>query len=495
MGKERFFCFARKNRHDYGLFRTGGPDAEPRPTGLVPPRRTCLAEAWAKADGRGFCTRGPRADRRRNPPSFVRGGGASPTLRLRGDDENMPLGNTGTESGFGEHQEARICSFPLSTGPCLLLHCSRNGNWFSRMIKAKKIALVIVSSLLSICFVEAALRIHSIYKFSEDLADAFEHPDLPRDGLTVTMGAMIRPSPHKEIIYELKPKLKVFFKGAAVRTNSHGWREDEIPTEKSKDTIRIVGIGDSVMFGWGVGERQRYLDIIEKELSSDYPDWKWETLAFAVPGYNLAMETTVLEKYALAYEPDLIIYGFVINDKCLPDFVVSSISFLSARFFILDYLRAAIGQHSAFEIWTDWRSQEQFSVCRPERAPSSYRDLVGQEIFLKHYARLEEIGRRRNIPIIVSVPPSHMLKPHIRRKLGKLRTRFKSIRIIAFDKALAAYLKRGTYSDYSHSPLPISRRDAHPSVSGHRFFAKHLYRKMVQNGTIARILKKKDDLR
>ncbi len=110
--------------------------------------------------------------------------------------------------------------------------------------------------------------------------------------------------------------------GAHVTTNSLGWREKEILKEKDENTIRIIGVGDSVMYGWGVSEDERYMDVLENKLNRNFQKYNWETLVFAVPGYNLAMEIELLKQYVLDHDPDLIIYGFNDNDYCLPDFVV-----------------------------------------------------------------------------------------------------------------------------------------------------------------------------
>ena len=76
------------------------------------------------------------------------------------------------------------------------------------------------------------------------------------------------------------------------------------------------------MFGWGVNESDRYMDILEQKLNQEFPKQKWQTMVFATPGYNLYMELEVLKEYALKYKPDIIIYGYTENDFCLPNFII-----------------------------------------------------------------------------------------------------------------------------------------------------------------------------
>ena len=66
------------------------------------------------------------------------------------------------------------------------------------------------------------------------------------------------------MVYELKPGLDGRFQDQPLKTNSHGMRDREYPREKPDGVVRIAGLGDSVMFGWGVGQGEAYLDVLER---------------------------------------------------------------------------------------------------------------------------------------------------------------------------------------------------------------------------------------
>ena len=136
-----------------------------------------------------------------------------------------------------------------------------------------------------------------------------------------TMGALVQPSPYPDIVYELKRKATGTFLGKAFSSNSIGLRDKEFTLEKPANTIRIVGLGDSIMFGWGVEQDESYLKLLESKLQSKHPNQSFEVMNFAVPGYNTAMEVATFEHKALAFDPDLVILHFVDNDFGVPLFM------------------------------------------------------------------------------------------------------------------------------------------------------------------------------
>lgn len=99
-----------------------------------------------------------------------------------------------------------------------------------------------------------------------------------------------------------------------VRSNSLGFRSEEITSEKSKDTFRILIFGDSSSFGWGVDDGDTYASVMKRELERLSPGRKIEVLNFSIPGDSSEFGRLIAEKYAKSYAPDLIVIGFGAND-------------------------------------------------------------------------------------------------------------------------------------------------------------------------------------
>jgi len=274
-----------------------------------------------------------------------------------------------------------------------------------------KVSLLVVATAVCFGTVELGLRIHYAVNRTAALRDLAALRIVPPRGTSVQLGDLIQRSPHERLVFELRPKLDVEFLGARVRINASGCRDKEVPQDKPPNTIRIVGIGDSVMFGWSVEESERYTNVLESLLNNRYPDARWQVLTLAAPGYNLVMELEALERYGLAYDPDLVIYGYVANDTCLPNFVADEADVFGRRSFLLGYL-ANVPIPSPRLISRDAAVGNQVNpadfvrkYCTPSSVPARYRNLVGEENFQSALERLKSLGVEHGFPIVLVTHP------------------------------------------------------------------------------------------
>lgn len=142
------------------------------------------------------------------------------------------------------------------------------------------------------------------------------------------LASIIRPSYDERVVYELIPNLDTDFGPVRVRTNKSGLREDrDYAIDRAPNTLRIVGIGDSGMFGWDVPQNEDYLSVLERALQSRAGDVSYEVLNFGVPGYNTRLEVELFRTTGLAYRPDIVIVGWVENDYSLPCFLLQKQNF------------------------------------------------------------------------------------------------------------------------------------------------------------------------
>ena len=102
--------------------------------------------------------------------------------------------------------------------------------------------------------------------------------------------------------------------GSWVRTNSHGFRDDvDHPWTKAKKTIRILGIGDSFTFGWGVSLEETFLKKLERHLKQ-MTGVEIETINAGVPKWDLNQYYVYLKNYGFRYSPDIIVLTYFFND-------------------------------------------------------------------------------------------------------------------------------------------------------------------------------------
>ena len=102
--------------------------------------------------------------------------------------------------------------------------------------------------------------------------------------------------------------------GHKIVNNSLGFREKEFVTPKPQDVYRIMVLGDSITFGYGLAEEERYSNRLEALLSSKFPYKKIEVLNFGEAALATVHERDILAHYQDMVQPDLIIVGFCYND-------------------------------------------------------------------------------------------------------------------------------------------------------------------------------------
>jgi len=89
--------------------------------------------------------------------------------------------------------------------------------------------------------------------------------------------------------------------------NSRGFRDREREYGKAAKK-RIVVLGDSTAWGWGVEAEERFSDVMEKILRG------WEVINLSQAGYSTDQELLVLETEGLKYTPDIVLLLFDRND-------------------------------------------------------------------------------------------------------------------------------------------------------------------------------------
>lgn len=118
-----------------------------------------------------------------------------------------------------------------------------------------------------------------------------------------------------KLIWRQKSRLNLDFQGTRVFTNSLGLRNRKIKIKKDRHTFRIVCLGASPTFGWGVKQDKIYSSCLEKLLQeSKGIKKKIEVINAAQIGYSSYQGLVFLKEYILKLSPDLITVPYVIND-------------------------------------------------------------------------------------------------------------------------------------------------------------------------------------
>ena len=97
-------------------------------------------------------------------------------------------------------------------------------------------------------------------------------------------------------------------------TNRFGFNAPDFPLAKPPGTFRIVVVGDS--YGWAGGLNGNYTHQLQ-EMFDRQGDRRVEIINTGYPGTHTGEQLIMLKKYALQYDPDLVLLGFFAGNDFL----------------------------------------------------------------------------------------------------------------------------------------------------------------------------------
>ncbi len=114
-------------------------------------------------------------------------------------------------------------------------------------------------------------------------------------------------------LYRLRPNLDLDLGSFRVRTNSIGFRGPELGARREGGPFRVLVLGDSVAFGWGVDDGLTFLRRFEADWNSKR-DQKIEVCNAGHLVYDTTQQLALLREQGLALQPDLVLLVYVVND-------------------------------------------------------------------------------------------------------------------------------------------------------------------------------------
>ncbi|MEQ8764541.1 MAG: SGNH/GDSL hydrolase family protein [Planctomycetota bacterium] len=294
---------------------------------------------------------------------------------------------------------------------------------------------------------------------------------------------VLRPSDIPNLIFEQTPGVEVDI-GVRVRIDRHGLRSDrDMPKSKPKGEKRLLVLGDSVAFGWGVELEETFCARIEKALGEP-----WRVVDSGVVSYNTVQEEAFLRARGLALEPDAILLVYCYNDtQRVNRQMVDGAGPRRSRPGILK------GRVSRLEWWmltnrhdlatTDFLRyltlNELQSRVRDLRRSGSTEDLSAlREVLriaepetslnasLQALLRCQELARERGLPFAVarfSGPP-------------ELEAACQKAGIPLIDTGFDVHSQDERYR--------LSAVDAHPNAAGHRLLAERILAGLKDHGLL-----------
>src|SRR5688572_973089 len=155
------------------------------------------------------------------------------------------------------------------------------------------LSLIIISTLFALFLSEMALRLM-------DLEPLYVSPERDRFWKYDSLLGWVH-QPGQEGIFET-PQFRT-----VVRINENGLRDRQHSYERQNDSKRILVLGDSFAWGYGVEESERFSQLLEEELGV-------EVINAGVSGYSTDQELLWYRSEGIKYETDLVVLVMAGND-------------------------------------------------------------------------------------------------------------------------------------------------------------------------------------
>lgn len=293
--------------------------------------------------------------------------------------------------------------------------------------------------------------------------------------------------------YRMIPNNSWILNNIRFRTNAHGWRDTDHAYPKPANTYRIVVLGDSITFGYGVNLAETYPKQLEQQLNQQPSlPTRYEVISIAMGGLGTEQEAYLLEREGLKYDPDLVIVGYCSNDPVPGDLIAAQRTSQSRPLLVRSYYRVKeFAARSSF-IHYLYKSAQKISwqigvLVGREEIDAEVRDDVYSRTHadpqswgsvMRGFEKFRQLSAQHQLPVMLVIfPLLHHLQDYPWSALHQ------QIAAAASQNKITVIDLLPRYRQYPQSKLQVDNGDPlHPNAFGHRLASVTLYEWLTQNG-------------
>lgn len=274
-------------------------------------------------------------------------------------------------------------------------------------------------------------------------------------------------SDNPKIGHEHRPNSEFHAMGVDVSINEHGMRGMSVAKEKPPETFRVMMLGDSLTFGWGVASNETFSARLEELLRAKNPNV--EVLNTGVGNTNTEMQAEYFASKGREFEPDLVVLNYFINDaEDTPKY--ADRGFIARHSYAWNYFAARIDY--ALRLFSRRKGWKEY-----------YADLYGAGgNWAQARAAIKKVADICAVDgcsvFLVNFPELRELKPYpfddVTAKLRDAATEFG----IPFLDLLPAVVEQ------TPADLWVTRPDPHPNGLANKFFAEAISRRLIDDGVV-----------
>lgn len=312
----------------------------------------------------------------------------------------------------------------------------------------KSILVFLISLIFIALGLEAGLRIKNLDEKNYDIE------------MWKFSQAVKKVSDNSILGHENKENVSGQFQNTVIDINSWGIRGPE--PELNENSFKILFLGSSITMGWGVPYENTYPFLIEKKLNEN-SSVSFEVLNASVVNYNTEREVELFLSKLLAFNPDLIILSYFVNDAEILESPTNN--------WLLKHSQLAV------LIWS--RIKQLIASSKSKTMKEHYEKIYQDDYpgFLKvkeAFQRLKAYKDEKGIFVLVTmIPDIHVLDDYpldfVHEKIKRLSEE-NGFDFLDFKEVL---LEAGDQESLWAMP-----GDPHPNALGHSLMSEELYYKL-----------------
>jgi lysophospholipase L1-like esterase len=279
-----------------------------------------------------------------------------------------------------------------------------------------------------------------------------------------------RISANPEIGHEHVPSGHARLMDAEVSINADGLRDREHAKAKAPGEVRIMMLGDSTMFGWGVKQNETIAKHVEQALNSQAPDTFVEVINTGVGNYNTAMEVAYFLARGVAFKPDIVVLNYFINDA-EPTPVYRDVPWFARH----SYAYAVLGG-----AWDGFKRRFSGEEQDYKAYYAGLYAAPGWDKAQAAIAKLAEVCRAQGIRLIISnIPELRALKPYAFPEVQEKIENVAKVVGAEYVDLLPAVVNEDPAS------LWVTVPDPHPNAKATKLMGDYLAAYLAQHPTAA----------
>jgi lysophospholipase L1-like esterase len=303
-------------------------------------------------------------------------------------------------------------------------------------------------------------------------------------------GNLVLYDPHETLLWVLKPEQDCYTKVGhhPIHISGNGHRGDDFTIEKKPGTLRILCLGNSCTFGWGVRYEDTYVDQLEKLIREKYPELSIEIINGGVNAYSLLQQVLFIQERGIHYQPDIITISFSFTEGW-QSFSPNSPPEVKEK--ILDGVRTKniLRQIALYHLFGELQFKKYYYEYRESLfADSAWESMArkkkGEEYetqLLKLIRLLNENGTKLMFIIIPS-------EEQVRRENPRPQVAPQRLMVnCGASNGIPVVDVKSTFRASHDKVLYLDNDNVHPNPVGHLFIAQQILETLEENNYVPRI--------